>query len=122
LGFASIINGMKYWRVLLLCLAVLLPWRSTLAVTMVMAPMTQHSMPAQLESAPCPHHASSGDAINSHEAMSDHASCDVCHVQALGADLRTTSPAHAHPIGPAPLSERFASAWVTPHHKPPISV
>jgi hypothetical protein len=121
LGFASIINGMKYWRVLLLCLAVLLPWRSTLAVTMVMSPMTQHSMPAQVDPAPCPHHASSGDASTSDEDMDDHASCDVCHVQALSADLRTTSPAHAHPVGPPPLSERFASVVVAQHHKPPIS-
>ncbi len=114
---------MKYWRVLLLCLAVLLPWRSTLAVTMVMAPMTQYNMPAQVDSAPCPHHqASSGDVTQSHDNTSDHASCDVCHVPALSAALRTTTPPHTHPTDPPPLSERFASVVVAQHHKPPISV
>jgi hypothetical protein len=111
---------MTYWRVLLLCLAVLLPWRSAMAVTMVMTPM-HHSMPAAMDTAPCPHHANASDHSSSHADMADHTSCDVCHVQALSADLRTNGQAHAHPIGPAPLSERFASVVVAQHHKPPIS-
>ena len=111
---------MAYWRILLLCLAVLLPWRSTLAVTMTMAP-THHSTPAAMEQAPCPHHASASDLNSSPDEMADHASCDVCHVPALSADLRTANPPHAHPIDPPPLSERFASVVVAQHHKPPIS-
>jgi hypothetical protein len=112
---------MMYWRVLLLCLAVLLPWRSTLAVTMAMA-STHHSMPASMEQAPCPHHASASDLSSSPDEMAHHASCDVCHVPALSADLRTANPPHVHPIEPPPLSERFASVVVALHHKPPILV
>ena len=112
---------MKYWRVILLCLAVLLPWRSAVAVTMVMAPMSSHSVPEQLGQAPCPHHTSTSDHSSSHADMTDHTSCDVCHVTALSADLRTATPPHAHPIDPPPLSERFASVVVAQHHKPPIS-
>lgn len=114
-------TSMIYWRVLLLCLAVLLPWRSTLAVTMAMTP-THHSTPAAMEQAPCPHHANASDQRSGPEDMADHASCDVCHVPALSADLRTVTPPHAHPIEPPPLSERFASVVVAQHRKPPISV
>lgn len=111
---------MTYWRVLLLCLAVLLPWRSTLAVTMLMTP-THESAAALTEPAPCPHHSSVDDQSSSTDGTTDHASCDVCHVPALSADLRTATPPHAHPIDPPPLSERFASVVVAQHHKPPIS-
>ena len=111
---------MTYWRVLLLCLAVLLPWRGAMAVTMVMTP-THHSTPAAMDQAPCPHHASASDQSSSTDDMTDHASCDVCHVPALSADLRTFTPPHAHPMQPPPLSERFASVVVAQHHKPPIS-
>lgn len=114
-------NAMMFWRALLLCLAVLLPWRSTLAVTMVMAPMAHHSASAQLDKAPCPHHASANEHGSGHEDMTDHTACDVCHVPALSADLRSASQAHAHPIEPPPLSERFDSVVVAQHHKPPIS-
>ena len=86
---------MTYWRVLLLCLAVLLPWRSTLAVTMVMTP-THHSTAVAMDQAPCPHHASASDQGSSTDGTTDHASCDVCHVPALSADLRTATPPHAH--------------------------
>ena len=111
---------MTYWRVLLLCLAVLLPWRSTLAVTMTMTP-THHSTAAAMEQAPCPHHASASDPSNNPDGATDHASCDVCHVPAMSADLRTATPPHAHPMQLPPLSERFASVVVAQHHKPPIS-
>ena len=81
---------MMYWRVLLLCLAVLLPWRSTLAVTMAMTP-SHHSTPAAMDQAPCPHHASASDQGSSTDGTTDHASCDVCHVPAMSADLRTAT-------------------------------
>lgn len=111
---------MKYCRVLLLCLAVMLPWRSAMAVTMVVAPMTSHSASIELESTPCPHNVSPSEHGSSHHDIADHTSCDVCHVPALSADLRSTNPPHSHPVGPPPLIERFASVVLAQHHKPPI--
>lgn len=116
----GIMTYMTYWRVLLLCLAVLLPWRSTLAVTMTMT-LSHHSTPAAIDQAPCPHHTSASDQNSSTDGTTDHASCDVCHVPAMSADLRSGGQTHAHPIGPPPLNERFDSVVVAQHHKPPIS-
>lgn len=108
---------MRYWRIVLLCLAVVLPWRSAMAVTMVMAPMSQHSAPALIEQAPCPHAAGN----LGHSDMAEHTSCDVCHSQALSADVRTLSTAHPHPTSTPHPSERFASVVPALGHKPPIS-
>ena len=117
---------MKPWRVwIILLLALLLPLRSTLAATMMMAPTHTPTTLAvtaiEHEAAPCPHHAAANaDDESTHSDNQAHLLCDACNGQALNATARWTPVQHTPPISAAHRSERFDSVVPPIGHKPPI--
>ena len=133
----------KNWRVLvLLVLSVLLPWRSAMANTMlvaaaqaplqgVLSPMdtTAHPQAGPVAS-DCPHHSGMASPMAmplDHETADpgvhdSHSLCDVCNGPALGpVSVQRLSP-HGSPVGPADGPVRFASLVLPTVQKPPIPV
>ena len=120
---------MKPWRVwIILLLALLLPLRSTLAATMMMAPAhtpsTMAGVSSPSDAMPCPHHAAAETAPDAPQVdeQQAHLLCDACNGQALSATVSWAEAKHTPPISAAHRSERFDSVVPPIGHKPPIPV
>lgn len=125
---------------LLIVLTVLLPLRSTLALTMglpdsgmVSGAGAYAAVMANTEETPCPHHATGASPHGSdsdtplhsqpdspHGSSHAHLLCDICNVPALDLQTRASPGTQLLPIGVPHRNERFASVVLPIGHKPPI--